>query len=167
MQNKTTPIAEHWIDWFQSYWSFPEYGWYFYHFDIRKRPTTLYSPHGEIVKEYHDHGTTIGRMIGDVEKHRGGEYMDRGHTYESDIELGERYRDEQTGIEGVAVAIAFFQYACERITLELVVEGKLEEYTFDAPRLVCVDSGKRAEAEKTGGPDRKGQNTRPQPPSRR
>lgn len=88
--------------------------------------------------------------------------------YESDVKLGERYRDDQTGIEGVAITIGFFQFACERITLELVLDdGKLEEYTFDAPRLTHIESGKKAEVEETGGPDRGERNMRPRSPSRR
>jgi hypothetical protein len=72
--------------------------------------------------------------------------------YGSDIELGKRYRDPQTGIEGVATAISFYQYACERVSLELVVAGKIEEYGFDAPRLVSVETGEKAQTTRTGGP---------------
>lgn len=56
-------------------------------------------------------------------------------------ELGEKYRDTQTGIVGVAVARTEFQYGCERVTLETLVAGKVEEYVFDAPRLERVDTG--------------------------
>ena len=76
------------------------------------------------------------------------------HGYESDVVLGERYRDEQTGIEGIAVSVTFFQYACERIAIETVIDRKIEEYVFDSPRLTHLESGKQATAEKTGGPDR-------------
>jgi hypothetical protein len=72
--------------------------------------------------------------------------------YGSDIELGKRYRDPQTGIEGVATAISFYQYACQRVSLELVVAGKIEEYGFDAPRLVSVETNERAQTARTGGP---------------
>lgn len=75
-------------------------------------------------------------------------------TYKSDIKLGEKYRDEQTKIEGVATAVYFFQYACERVTLEMVVKEELKEYVFDAPRLVHIQSGVQATTEKTGGPSR-------------
>lgn len=79
--------------------------------------------------------------------------FDRGtEKYGSDIKLSERYRDPQTGIEGVATSIHFYQYACERVTLEVMVQGKLEEYTFDAPRLERVATGERARAARTGGP---------------
>lgn len=72
--------------------------------------------------------------------------------YESDIVLGEKYRDTQTGIEGTAVMIGFYQHACERVVIETVVAGKIEEYGFDAPRMVHVETGQQAATEKTGGP---------------
>lgn len=72
--------------------------------------------------------------------------------FTSDITLGEGYQDEQTGITGVATAISFYQYACERVTLELVVRGRVEEYTFDAPRLISVESGLHAASTTPGGP---------------
>jgi hypothetical protein len=75
-------------------------------------------------------------------------------NYRSDIKLGEKYRDDQTGIEGVATATSFFQHACERICLEYVVEGKIQETYFDAPRLTHVVTGKIAVSERTGGPAR-------------
>jgi hypothetical protein len=79
--------------------------------------------------------------------------FDKGkQKYGTDIELGKRYLDPQTGIEGTATAICFYQYACERVTLELVVQGKIEEYVFDAPRLVSVETQEKARATRTGGP---------------
>jgi hypothetical protein len=72
--------------------------------------------------------------------------------YESDVVLGQKYLEPRTGIEGTAVAVAFYEYACERVTLEVVIRGKIEEYTFDAPRLVSVQTGEQATSEKTGGP---------------
>lgn len=72
--------------------------------------------------------------------------------YETDIVLGRRYRDTQTGIEGTAIAIGFFQYGCERVTLEAVVQGKIEEYSFDAPRVEDIETKVRAVSERTGGP---------------
>jgi hypothetical protein len=74
--------------------------------------------------------------------------------YESDIVIGERYKDEQTGIEGVATGLTFFQYACERVSIEFVVNGELNEFTFDAPRLTRVSTSEKATAKKPGGPDR-------------
>lgn len=72
--------------------------------------------------------------------------------YGTDIKLGEKYSDPQTGIVGTATSIHFYQYGCERVTIELIVSGKLEEYTFDAPRLVAEATGKRATTTRTGGP---------------
>ncbi len=83
--------------------------------------------------------------------------MARKTKYESDIKLGEKYREPRSGIEGTATAISFYEFACERITLETynATKGEVMEYTFDAPRLVSVETGKAAEVTKTGGPDRK------------
>lgn len=75
-------------------------------------------------------------------------------VYVSDIEVGEKYRDTQTGIEGHATALIFFQHGCERVDIEFVREGKIEHESFDAARLVHIDSGKQAETEKPGGPAR-------------
>ena len=81
--------------------------------------------------------------------------MIRARTdYRSDIVLGDRYVDKQTEIEGTATAIHFYQHGCERVTLETVVAGKIEEYGFDAPRLTHVASGVTATTTKTGGPER-------------
>lgn len=75
--------------------------------------------------------------------------------YTSDVILGERYRDTQTGTEGVATSVHFYQYACERITLEVVKNDRsLEDYSFDAPRLEAVSTGTPLTATKTGGPVR-------------
>ena len=76
--------------------------------------------------------------------------------YASDIILGEKYRDEQTGYEGTATALYFFQYGCERVTIETLDPGRkqLVQETFDAPRLVHVETGKRATVTRTGGPDK-------------
>jgi hypothetical protein len=41
--------------------------------------------------------------------------------FETDIDLGEKYLDPQTGIQGTATSIHFYQYACERVTLEVVL----------------------------------------------
>lgn len=72
--------------------------------------------------------------------------------FESDIVLGERYRDEQTGIEGTVIGVHFYQFGCERASVEAVVDGKIEEYGFDAPRLTRIKTGKVATSTKTGGP---------------
>lgn len=80
--------------------------------------------------------------------------MSEKTTYETSIVLGQRYEDIQTGIVGVATAITFHQYACERVMIEYVHPQKgLDELMFDAPRLISVETGERATSEKTGGPD--------------
>jgi hypothetical protein len=86
------------------------------------------------------------------------------HRYTSDIELGERYRDTQTGIEGIATAIYFFQHACERAQIERVKsDGELQENVFDAPRLVHVKSQQQARSDRPGGPARTNEGLRPGP----
>jgi hypothetical protein len=74
--------------------------------------------------------------------------------YGSDIKLGERYRDDQTGFEGVATSISFFQYACERVAVEAYDAQRREVKTevFDAPRLTSVRTNERATTDRTGGP---------------
>lgn len=73
--------------------------------------------------------------------------------YESDIVLGERYLDAQTGISGVAIAIYFYPNSCERVTIEHVIKGKIEEDTFDVPRLSSPKKPDvKATSAKTGGP---------------
>ena len=80
-------------------------------------------------------------------------------TYNSDIIMGDEYEDTQTGFKGIATSIHFYQYACERITLE-AYESKskeIREMTFDAPRLTHVKTQKRATTTRTGGPARAGE----------
>jgi hypothetical protein len=83
--------------------------------------------------------------------------LDTGKVaYKSDIKMGERYRDEQTGFEGTATALYFFQHACERALLERVnpIDNKIEETSFDSPRLTHIESGKVSTSTRTGGPAR-------------
>jgi hypothetical protein len=79
--------------------------------------------------------------------------------YRSDIVLGREYIDEQTGAIGTATAIHFFQYACERVTIELMKkDGELMELTFDAPRLrENKPEAVPAATRRTGGPARAGE----------
>jgi hypothetical protein len=74
--------------------------------------------------------------------------------YQSDVKLGQVYRDEQTGLEGVATAIYFYQFGCERVTIEHYdpLKQVINSTTLDAPRLADVKTGKRAKVERTGGP---------------
>lgn len=79
-------------------------------------------------------------------------------TFKTDIKLGERYIDKQTGIQGVATSVHFYQHACERVCIEFVKpDGELQEVMFDSPRLTSVATGKTATTEKTGGPARFGE----------
>lgn len=82
----------------------------------------------------------------------------RQQSFKTDIRLGEKYLDEQTGIEGIATSIHFYQHACERVSLEMVKrDGELVEYVFDSPRLTSVATGVKATTTKTGGPARVGE----------
>ncbi len=84
------------------------------------------------------------------------------HTYQSDVILGNPYRDQQTGFEGIATAVFFFQHACERVSLETydATRKEIKEQVFDAPRLVSVRTGKPATSDRPGGPGRnEGQRT--------
>jgi hypothetical protein len=86
--------------------------------------------------------------------------MPRDGKFPSDITLGERYRDTQTGLEGIATSVHFYQHACERVTLEALSDktGELVEYAFDAPRLVAVERPEEAVRQrKPGGPARPGE----------
>lgn len=78
-------------------------------------------------------------------------------SYESDIILGESYRDKNTGLEGIATALYFFQHSCERVQLDYVHEGDLKQVAFDALQLIHLGSGKPATSDKTGGPTREHQ----------
>jgi len=90
----------------------------------------------------------------------------RKQKYETDIKLGEQYRETQTGVEGVATAIYFYQYGCERVQIEMLnKDGELKEYVFDAPRLQHVASGRIAEVTRVGGP-KDHASTRPGPVAR-
>lgn len=75
-----------------------------------------------------------------------------GTKFRSDVVLGDRYRDSVTGYEGVASALYFFLNACERVNLERLDEkGEPSSATFDAPRLVHVDTGRTPIVDRTGG----------------
>lgn len=85
----------------------------------------------------------------------------KGAAYESDVVLGEKYKDEQTGITGTATVVTFHQHGCERVALEFVAAGEVKEQDFDAPRLTSLESGKTARSERTGGPTRGASHNRP------
>lgn len=87
--------------------------------------------------------------------------MSGKQKYESDIRLGERYRDTQTGIEGHVTAITFFQHGCERVSIEAVVNGEIKEYGFDAPRMVHIETNVQASSPRVGGPEKGVSHRRP------
>lgn len=73
-------------------------------------------------------------------------------TYQSDIELGKKYRHNKLDLEGLAVGVYFFEHACERVALQWMHDGELHSDSFDALELVSVDTGEQAKSEKKGGP---------------
>ena len=76
-------------------------------------------------------------------------------SYKTDLKLGERYRDNTTGVEGTLVAVHFYEHACERGTLRYVNRQQdVTEASFDAPELVRAATGVVARAAKPGGPAR-------------
>lgn len=86
--------------------------------------------------------------------------------YDSDVELGRKYRDQQTGFEGVATSVTFFQHGCERVSLEAYDAGRKEIKVeiFDSPRLIDIVTDVRASSDIPGGPG--AVPTRPGPLSR-
>jgi hypothetical protein len=81
--------------------------------------------------------------------------FDKGsETYRSDLVLGEQYREKSTGVEGKAVCIAFFEHACERVTLRYLHDGDVKEASFDAPEVERVKTGRTPVQQATGGPAR-------------
>lgn len=73
--------------------------------------------------------------------------------FSSDIVLGEKYRDPQTGVEGVATSLHFYQFACERVTIEVLTkDGQILEHSFDAPRLEHALTAAVARVTNAGGP---------------
>jgi hypothetical protein len=87
-------------------------------------------------------------------------------NYQTGVVLGDKYIDKQTGMTGTATAVVFFQFGCERVTLETVHEGAIKEYTFDSPRLTHVETDTQITTERTGGPDRGVSWSRPCPATR-
>jgi hypothetical protein len=56
------------------------------------------------------------------------------------IVLGEKYRDEISGVEGVATSKTEYLYGCLRVCLEFTADGKLDEVYLDEQRLVPVEA---------------------------
>lgn len=81
--------------------------------------------------------------------------FDKGReNYRSDIILGDQYREKSTGLVGKAICIAFFEHACERVTLRYLHDGDVKEASFDAPEVEAVKTGATPVQQKTGGPAR-------------
>lgn len=74
--------------------------------------------------------------------------------YSSDINLGEEYLDKQSGFKGIATAIYFYQFGCERVNLEVFDKksSEVKSIAFDAPRLTSTKTGITAKVTRTGGP---------------
>lgn len=84
-------------------------------------------------------------------------------TMETDIILGEEYRDKITGFTGVATGVTFWLYACERVALQgkaLTKDGTVSEAQwFDAPGVEHVETETTPKVAKTGGPPARGVET--------
>lgn len=90
--------------------------------------------------------------------------MPKKTKYETDVVFGERYKDINTGFEGVCTAVYFYQYGCERALLVAFDEERkdLKELSFDVPGLIHVSTEERLTTEKKGGPgDAGGRRTTP------
>lgn len=79
--------------------------------------------------------------------------------YPSNIVLGREYKHKRSEASGHAIAVSFFENACERVTLEWFEKNtltgkKMHSESFDAVDLVDVETGVQAQSEKTGGPER-------------
>jgi hypothetical protein len=69
------------------------------------------------------------------------------------VKLGEKYIDNISGFEGVAVARFEYLYGCVRVQIEAILNGEPKDFVFDEQRLT------RAPSAKSGG-------ARPDPASR-
>lgn len=79
--------------------------------------------------------------------------MSKPSVFETDIVLGERYRDIATGFVGTATAVYFFEHACERVQIKgMNTQGEVLDYVFDAPDLEHAETQRRPVVAKTGGP---------------
>lgn len=97
----------------------------------------------------------IGGLLSPLLPHRGAGPV----AYRSGVKLGETYRDDLTGYEGVAIGIYFYFSGCERVELEFFDKKRrdLKSAVFDATRLIDVGTGSKVESSKEpGGPDKGG-----------
>lgn len=59
----------------------------------------------------------------------------------NEVQLGDTVKDTILGYKGVVTHITEYLYGCRRCSIELKApDGKLEEFTFDEPRLEVVKS---------------------------
>lgn len=61
----------------------------------------------------------------------------------TNIKLGDRYRDTDTGFEGIANAVTIYEFRCPRVQLTALVDHKPAEHWFDEPKLEHVNGSKR------------------------
>jgi hypothetical protein len=76
-------------------------------------------------------------------------------TFRTEIEFDKKYRDKNTGFEGTATQMYFYQHGCERVLLKgMNTQGEIVEYVFDAPELedAATKRGIKLLDRKTGGP---------------
>lgn len=64
--------------------------------------------------------------------------------FKTHVELGDHYRDEDTGFEGVADSITFGRGGCPRVKLRALVSSVPAEHWIDEPRLTFFDPADRA-----------------------
>lgn len=75
--------------------------------------------------------------------------------YESDIVLGDTYRDQVSGWKGVATAVYFYLNKCVRVSIDASDEnGKPKGFIFDAEQIMRVPEtpSVRTDAVASGGP---------------
>jgi hypothetical protein len=75
----------------------------------------------------------------------------------TDIELGDTYKDTITGFKGKVVGRGDYLTGCAQALLTALVNGEVNSYWFDYPRLEKVEADRPALAEETsvrraGGP---------------
>lgn len=77
------------------------------------------------------------------------------NPYQSDLIMGDMYKESGTGIEGKLTSVHFYEHACERATIRyLDKDGNVQEASFDAPELEHVESGEKPQTKRPGGPAR-------------
>lgn len=76
-------------------------------------------------------------------------------SFETDIVLGQKYRNKHTGFVGTAIAVYFYEHACERVCLTgMNNQGEVVEYVFDALEVETIATAvpETPRSERTGGP---------------